>query len=449
MKVAIVGYGREGKASAEYWRAQGGDVTVCDIDSDHRLEGTIPEVFKHRLGADSYLRDLHEFDVIVRTAGMHPSVILDANAEHPEIINRITTNLNEFLRVCPSRNLIGVTGTKGKGTTSTIATKILQASGKAVHLVGNIGVAALGLLPEVTAEDVVVIEFSSFQLFDIKKSVPTAVCLTVSPEHLNWHSDVEDYMNAKANLFRLQTKEDRAIYNSRSGTSTDIVSKSPGHKTAYEVPPVGQEASKNDGAYVQNETIYYRETTIIEVDQVAIPGRHNLENICAAITAVWPLIDGDLDAIRQVLTTFTGLEEHLELIREVNGVKYYNDTYATAPDAAIAAMNAFQEAKVMILGGIDKQVPLEGLVDAVIASNVRGVVLIDDLADQLAGLFSDRHYKNAILGGPHMSGIVEKAHAFTRPGDVVLLSPGCAGNGGMFVDKLDRGHQFNTAVGAL
>jgi len=446
MKVAIVGYAKEGKTSATYWSGKGDEVVICDQST--ALEASIPSEYGQKLG-DDYLANLNEFDLIVRTAGLHPQIILNANPDHPEIKDKITTNVSEFIQVSPSRNMIAITGTKGKGTTSTFITKILEAAGKKAHLGGNIGVAMLGLLPDIQPDDYVVLELSSFQLYDLKKSVPTAVCLTVSPEHLNWHKDLEDYMRSKGNLFRLQTEDSLAVYNVLSETSTDIAGLSPGKKATYEVPPLGNEPIQRAGAYIDGDMIMYRDTDILSIKEVAIPGRHNLENICAAIAAVWGAIDGNVSAIQEVLRTFSGLEEHLELIREVDGVKYYNDTYATAPDAALAAMNAFEQDKVMILGGIDKQVDLEPMVDAITKSNVRGVVLIDDLADKLAGLFAAKHFENAVLGGPTMTEIVGKAKAMARPGDVVLLSPGCAGNGGMFIDKNDRGHQFDHAVEAL
>jgi UDP-N-acetylmuramoylalanine--D-glutamate ligase len=444
MKVAVLGYGIEGRVSAQYWRAKGHQVTVCDQESDR----DIPPEYGSKLG-DGYLHDLEGFDLIVRSPGVHPEAILSANPGSPDLAAKITTNLNEFLNSCPTSHLIAVTGTKGKGTTATLAAKLLETAGRRVYLGGNIGVPPLEFLSKLQPEDYVVLELSSFQLFDVKRSVPTAVCLAVVPEHLNWHADVAEYQAAKANLFRLQTPESRAVYNARSETATAIAGNSPGDKIPYEVPPPGTEPEQKSGAHVSGDHVNYGNTEVAVVSEIALPGRHNLENVCAAIAATWPEIQGELNAARKVLREFRGLEEHLELIAEIDGVKYYNDTYATAPDAAIAAMNAFAADKVMILGGIDKKVPLEDFVDAVVKSNVRGVVLIDDLAAQLADLFAARNYKNAVMGGGTMSGIVAKAHAMAQSGDVVLLSPGCAGNGGMFVDKLDRGHQFNAAVKAL
>lgn len=446
MKVAIVGYARDGKASAEYWRELGDSVTVCD--ENEAITKDLPSDFASQLGPD-YLKNLHAFDLIVRTSGMHPRTIIDANPDHPEIAERITTSINEFIRVCRTENIIGVTGTKGKGTTSTLAAKMLEAAGKTVHLGGNIGIAMLGFVHRVKPSDWVVTEMSSFQLYDLKRSVHTGVCLSVTPEHLNWHDDLEDYHSAKANLFRLQQPGDQAIYNALSETAKDIASAGPGEKIAYEVPPLNEQPTHKEGAYVSGGHLYHRDTQIMPIKDIVLPGRFNLENICAALTAVWPAIDNNIEAIKKVLTTFTGLEEHLELIGEVDGVKYYNDTYATAPDAAMAAMSAFAQPKVMILGGIDKQVPLGPMADAIVASNVRGVVLIDDLADQLMTVFKEREFENAVLGGSTMTEIVARARELAQPGDVVLLSPGAAGNGGMFIDKLDRGHQFNHAVEVL
>ncbi len=441
-KVAILGFGKEGQSSAQYWKSLGHTVEVRDAKQS--IDQLIPSEYSQKLG-EAYLNDLSDFDVIVRSPGLHPSKMVDENPQAPDILNRVTTSTNEFLSALPEVTVIGVTGTKGKGTTATLIAKILEAAGENVHFGGNIGITILDQLPKIAPRDYVVLEMSSFQLYDMKHRINTAVCLTIKPEHLNWHADYEDYLNAKANIFRFQHNEDRAIYNHYSDTSTNAANISAGSKIAYAVPPLGDDPVTTEGAYEKGGALFFGDVAILPISDVALPGRHNLENICAAIAAVWSYINNDIEALRSVLTTFKGLDDHLELVDVKHGVTYINDTYATAPDAAIAAFNSYQQPKIMILGGIDKKVPLEPLVDAVIAGNTRGVVLIDDLARQLAGLFADRSYEQVQIC-PTMSQAVTAASVMAQDGDVVLLSPGCAGNGGMFTDKLDRGRQFNQAV---
>jgi len=193
MNVALVGFGVEGRSALPYWLGKGAEVTVCD--QNEQVE--VPPGVKTQLGLD-YLDRLDRFDIIVRTVGMHPKIILDKN---PGLADKITTNINEFLRVCPTKNVIGVTGTKGKGTTCTLITNMLQAAGKDTYLGGNFGVPAFSFLSQLSEESWVVLELSSYMLYDIRRSPHIAVCLMVQPEHLDWHGDTDDYFRAKSNLF--------------------------------------------------------------------------------------------------------------------------------------------------------------------------------------------------------------------------------------------------------
>jgi UDP-N-acetylmuramoylalanine--D-glutamate ligase len=336
MNVAIVGFGVEGESALTYWQNKGADITVCDADPQKK----VPQGVKTQLGAD-YLHNLSRFDVIIRTVGMHPKKILDKN---PGVQDKITTNIDEFLRVCPTKNVIGVTGTKGKGTTSTLIVKMLEAAGKQVFLGGNYGIPAFSFLPQLTEDSWVVLELSSFMLFDVRRSPHIAVCLMIMPEHLDWHDDAEDYFRAKANLFAHQSPQDIAIYFADNLDSHKIASHSPGRKITYYAPP---------GAYVENGNIMIDATVLCKTDELKLLGKHNWQNVCAAVTAVWQV--GQVpDAIRTVLTTFTGLEHRLEFVRELDGVKYYDDSFGTTPETAQVAVEAFSEPKVLILGGSDK-----------------------------------------------------------------------------------------------
>lgn len=323
MKVAILGYDTEGKVSYTYFAARGDEVTICDQKTDV----AVPEGVDAVLG-DTYLNDLDRFDLIVRTAGMPPHVILDKN---PDVANKITTQVNEFLRVCPTKNIIGVTGTKGKGTTSTLISKMLEASGKDVLLGGNIGIPVLELLDKATEDSWVVLELSSFQLIDCKYSPRIGVCLMVVPEHLNWHADLEEYYGAKSQLFAQQTSDDTAIYFADNDVSKQIVSSGSAQQIPYLAVP---------GAYVQNGTITIDKQDFCRTDELELLGAHNWQNVCAAVTATWQVTQ-DVGAIRSVLTSFGGMEHRLELVREVGGVKYYDDSFGTTPETAIVAIQAF------------------------------------------------------------------------------------------------------------
>lgn len=437
MNVAVLGYGSQGVSAFEYWREQGHTVTVCDQN-----EALIaPEGIATQLGAD-YLHELGRFDLLVRSPSIHPHDILAANSI--EILEKVTTNTNEFMKICPSRNIIGVTGTKGKGTTSTLITHILEEAGYRVHLGGNIGIAPLEMLKNnIRPSDYVVLELANFQLIDIKYSPPLAVCLMVEAEHLNWHPDLAEYMMAKQQLFRWQKPEDTAVFYAKNERSKQIVSISPGHQVPYYDKP---------GAEVVEGRVMIGSTEICAVDEIQLLGEHNWQNICAAVTAVWQITQ-DVTAVRRAIRTFTGLPFRLELIRELNGVKYYNDSFGTTPETAIVAIKAFQQPKVVILGGSDKGSNYKELAQTVASTNVKHVVAIGLMAETILGELDKADGGRAIErtkleGKPTMAEIVANAHSHAEPGDIVLLSTGCA-SFGLFDNYKDRGEQFNQAVQSL
>lgn len=441
-KVAIVGFGVEGKSALPYWQSQGADVTVCD--QNEKIE--VPTGIKTQLGPD-YLKDLDRFDVIVRTVGMHPKVIL---AKNPGVKDKITTNLNEFFRVCPTKNIIGVTGTKGKGTTSTLITKMLQAAGKKAFLGGNYGIPAFTFLPQLDEDSWVVLELSSFMLYDIKYGPHIAVCVMMAPEHLDWHDNAEDYYNAKANLFAHQKPDDIAIYFAENTISHRIASHSPGDKIAYYAKP---------GAYVHDNNIMIDETVLCRTDELKLLGKHNWQNACAAATAVWQAVRAP-GAIRQVLTTFTGLEHRLELVRELDGVKYYDDSFGTTPETCQVAIEAIEAPKILILGGSDKGAAFDELAKTIKSSNVRHVVLMGNTTNEKFPTISwkvaealQKQGFDAVTslvkdGGPTIQEVVTAARQAAKRGDAVLLSTGCA-SFDMFKDYIDRGNQFKAAVHEL
>jgi UDP-N-acetylmuramoylalanine--D-glutamate ligase len=431
MKVAIVGFEVEGKSALPYWLERGADITVCDQDPDKK----VPEGVKRQLGTD-YLKDLDRFDVIVRTVGMHPKIILEKN---PGVKDKITTNLDEFLRVSPTENIIGVTGTKGKGTTSTLIVKMLEAAGKHVFLGGNYGIPAFSFLPKLTKNSWVVLELSSFMLYDIRHSPHIGVCLMVQPEHLDWHGDADDYFRSKANLFAHQTPHDVAIYYAENTMSHKIASHSPGDKIAYYDEP---------GAYIHDGKVMIDQTELCKTSELKLLGKHNWQNVCAAVTAVWQVVQAP-DAIRKVLITFTGLPHRLEFVAEMDGVKYYNDSFASDPYASEAAIKAIPGNKVLILGGWDKrQLSLDHLASTVKAHSgeIRTAILIGESAERLAKAFKAADFTNFKLSPAKTMGeIVAEARAHAKKGDAVVLSPGFP-SFDMFKDFEDRGLQFKQTV---
>lgn len=432
MNIAILGYGSQGASALEYWNKPENSITVCD--RNEALE--LPDDIAAQLGA-GYLAGLDRFDLILRTPSIHPSDIVAANSE--AILDKVTTNTNEFMRVCPTKNIIGVTGTKGKGTTSTLIARMLEAAGYKVHLGGNIGIPPLEMLKEnIQPNDYVVLELANFQLIDIKYSPHIAVCVMIQSEHQDWHHSVEEYYESKKQLFRWQTADDIAIYYGADDESRNIASGGLGKKMPYYIQP---------GAHIEDSDIVIDNQIVCNTSAIRLLGKHNWQNVCAAVTAVWN-ITHDVEAIHRAVSSFSGLPFRLERIREVDGVIYYNDSFGTTPDTAIVAIQAFTQPKVIVLGGSDKGTPFDRLVDIVLQNNVRAVITIGDTGPVIAKQLRDKNFDAITEGLTTMSEIVAKMHTLAQPGDIALLSTGCA-SFGLFKNYKDRGEQFNQAVLAL
>lgn len=434
MNVAIVGYGVEGRASATYFAARGHTVTICD----EQVNTEVAENFQAQLG-DGYLINLDRFDVIVRSAGIHPQVILE---ENPGVATKITTAINEFLVHSPTRNIIGVTGTKGKGTTSTLIANILEAAGRKTWLGGNIGRSPLEFMDQLTEDDWVVLELSSFQLYDLHRSPHIAVCLMVVPEHLNWHNGVEDYHAAKSHLFEYQNSDDVAIYYVDNATSSQIASAGAGQKIPFYRSP---------GAWInESSEIEIDGRAICSTSDLKLLGKHNWQNVCAAVTATWQSGCHDTSAIRTAITSFTGLPHRLEFVREVNGVRYYNDSFAATPDAAIAALDAIPGDKVIVVGGFDRGLPLEHLAHALKEHQTdTTALLVGQSATRLKSVCDTINATNMIIHPARtMQEIVTEATRLADKHGSVVLSPGFA-SFDMFKNFEDRGNQFMKVVASL
>jgi UDP-N-acetylmuramoylalanine--D-glutamate ligase len=436
MKVAILGFGSQGQAAFDYWNTGENQITICDADESAQL----PETASARLGADC-LANLEEFDLLVRTPSLHPTDIVAANPQTPNILHKVTTVTNEFFRVCPTKNLIGVTGTKGKGTTSTLITRMLEAAGFRVHLGGNIGIPPLQLLSQgIQPEDWVVLELANFQLIDICYSPHIAVCLMIAPEHLNWHTDMEEYITAKQQLFRWQRPNDVAIFYAENADSEKVATASLGHHIAFMQPPAGR---------IEAGQVMIKDQVICPVDDIQLLGLHNQQNVCAALSAAWQ-ITNDNKALSSAIRNFTGLPFRLELRREKDDVRFFNDSFASATDATCAAVKAIPGQKVMIVGGFDRGLDLSDLVDCLVSSSeIRKVILVGKTGSQLADVLTKQNFDNFILSdNQDMNEIVQLAADQALPGDAVVLSPGFA-SFDMFKNFEDRGKQFNAAVEAL
>ncbi len=428
MKVAVAGYGMEGRASIKYWLSRGDDVTVLDEASD---VGELPKGVSCVLGPKAFV-NVDSFDVVVRTASLRPDKL--------KASQKIWSATNEFFAECPAP-IIGVTGTKGKGTTSSLIASILQVVGKKVHLLGNIGTPALEILPDIKASDVVVFELSSFQLWDLQKSPHVAVVLMIEPDHQDVHASIEEYVAAKSNIRRNQVVGDVCFYHPTNQLSRQIA------YSASVSKPYRYGVADDGGCYVRDNKFFVHDVEICATDSLRLVGAHNIENACAAISAAWEFTR-NTEAIEDGLRSFEGLPHRIKFIREVDGVKYYDDNYSSAPGAAIAAMKSFVEPEVLILGGYDKKVDFAELArEFSLQSNIKKIILIGQTRHKIAAAFDavDKTDIYELSDSKKLEPIVQRAKNLAEPGDVVVMSPACA-SFDMFKNFGERGDQFIAMV---
>lgn len=426
-KIAIAGYGVEGRSNYDYFKDKG---FVTIVDERSRLED-VPLNVATITGAGTFSR-LQDFDIVVRTAGLAPRKIVTNG--------RIWSASNEFFAQCPAL-IIGVTGTKGKGTTCSLIASLLRAGGHTVHLVGNIGLPALSILPQIQPDDIVVYELSSFQLWDLEYSPHVAVVLMIEPDHLDIHADMDEYVNAKANIRRHQHPDDICWYNASNQYSKIIADSSSEGRTA----PFGV-SGVNGSVYIENGVFWIGEQEICSTDAVVLPGKHNLENACAAISAALPYMH-EMSAVEAGLRSFTGLPHRLKYVREVNGVRYYDDSIATTPGSALAAIRSFEQPKMLILGGRWKHAEYNDLIEQCAATGTK-IIAIGETREMIQKLAEFYKADCISLSTKSMNEIVYKAAQNAEPGSVVMLSP-AASSFDMFKDYQDRGKQFVKAVEQL
>ncbi len=426
-KVALLGFGIEGRAAWRYFRDQGADITILSEDQP----SDVPEGVAIEVGSNIFERAFG-YDLVVRSPSIRPDRI--------KTDGEVTSTTKLFFQNCKAP-IIGITASKGKGTIATLIANMLSSAAIKAHLVGNIGIPAIEKLEEIAQDDVVVFELSSFQLWDMTQSPHIAVIGMIEPDHLDVHRDFAEYRAAKANIAKWQHSKDIVVYHPTNPYAHELARFSPGTLLRY---------GTREGAYIENEQFKLDEQVICGTADVQIPGKHNLENICAAITAAWCYAK-NISAFAQAIKEYKGLEHRLEFVRELEGVKYYDDSFSSAPGAAIVAAQAFEAPKVMILGGFDRGIDFQPMIDELVQANVKKLLLIGQTAPKLAAFLQKTSIaKDAIeqLGSPDMKTIVRRAHAVAQPGDIVLFSPGCP-SFDMFKNFKERGKQFQEEVISL
>jgi UDP-N-acetylmuramoylalanine--D-glutamate ligase len=454
--VAVLGYGQEGKAVAAYLLRHGIKPVLFDQKSWENWDETetleIKKLGVNFIFGQDCFKELKGFDVAFRSPGIKLAQVTGDKLQ-------VTSQTKWFFEHCPCK-IIGVTGTKGKGTTASLIYEILESRNSQLatrtYLTGNIGkTQPLEILDNLKADDYLVYELSSFQLQDLTQSPHIAVVLMVTSEHLDYHADQKEYVEAKSAITKFQTVNDFAVINADFENSMKIGEQGKGQKVYF-----SRNKEVSLGCFAQNGFILGinadgKKMEIAKTDELQLRGAHNLENICAAILAAYTA-GCDPVLIKKAITNFKGLEHRLEFVAEKNGIKFYNDSFSTTPETAIAAINSFTEPEILILGGSSKNSDFTELGKTIAAKkNIKTVILIGQEAGKIKSAIKTltpnpsprgRGETMVILEeAKNMSEIFEQIKSVAASGDVVLLTPACT-SFGMFKSYVDRGNQFKAAV---
>ena len=444
--VAVIGIGVSNTPLIKLLLRAGIKVTACDKARRADFGGLAEELeslgAELRLGPD-YLKGIDQ-DVIFRTPGLRPDVpeLLEAQARG----SVITSEMEVFFQVCPC-HLLAVTGSDGKTTTTTIIAGLLKEAGYHTFLGGNIGHPLLPDVADMEPDDWAVLELSSFQLMTMGRSPEIAVVTNLAPNHLDVHKSMEEYIDAKKNIFLHQGQGGKLVLNFDNEITRGFAPLARG-----QVIPFSRREALSQGVFVRDGAIWSAtaegEREVLPLDGILLPGLHNVENYMAAIAAVEGLVPDDL--IRRFAASFQGVAHRIELVRTLDGVRYYNDSIASSPSRTIAGLNSFQEKVILIAGGYDKHIPFVVL-GAEVVAHVKQLLLTGDTADKIC---------DAVRGCPGYQGqppisiyedleaAVQAAHSMAQPGDVVLLSPACA-SFDRYKNFAERGETFKKYVYGL
>lgn len=449
-KIAFIGVGVSHTDLIKMFLGKGLDVTVCDKKTAEQMNeynDLLAAGAKFSLG-ENYLDGIEKgyFDIVFRTPGMYynsPS-LEKARAKG----TAVTSELEVFFDLCPCP-IYAVTGSDGKTTTTTLIAEMLSAEGRTVHKGGNIGRALLPIIEDVKENDAAVVELSSFQLISMRRSPNIAAITNITPNHLNVHKNMQEYIDAKANILLHQNAFSKAVLSADSGDVKALAPLARGDLAFF-----SRYEKVENGAFLDNEGwLCYSDhgdiKKVVHKDDIKIPGMHNVENYLTAIAVTWGLVSPE--TVVKTAKTFGGVEHRIEFVRELDGVKYYNNSIASSPTRVIACLNTFDIRQIMIMGGSDKGVSFEPMAD-LICQKVKTLILMGQTKEKIKAavesskLFADSGLK--IITVNDMQQAVETARAEAVSGDIVSLSPACA-SFDMYRMFEDRGNHFKSIVNAI
>lgn len=430
--VAVLGVGISNLPLVKLMLANGVyNIVLRDKNPDPNLHFFARAHGMKLISGDDYLEGLNE-DYIFRSPGIMPTDprIQKAVAQG----SKLSSEMEVFFDLCPAK-IIGITGSDGKTTTTTLIYEILKKAGYTCHLGGNIGHPLLEDLPKIQPDHLVIVELSSFQLMTMKKSADIALVTNLSPNHLDKHTNMKEYTDAKTNIFC--HGNGITIFNAENEITKGFLRED--SLTFSLKQPV------KNGAYLQDDTIYFNGKEVMNRSDILLPGIHNVDNYLAAICAVSSLCD--LSIVKEVAREFGGVEHRIEFVRELNGVRYYNDSIASSPSRAIAGLRSFPEKIIVIAGGSDKKIPFDSYAKEV-CERVKYLVLVGQTKELIkeAVLAVDPDFP--ILEAETFTQAIDLAKEKAEAGDVVMLSPACP-SFDFFKNFMERGKLFKDYVNSL
>ena len=440
-RVAVIGVGVSNTPLIELLLDNGISVTACDRNTRDKF-GSLAERLEEkgvefRLG-DDYLENL-DHDIIFKTPGMRPDIPqLLAAKERGSVV---TSEMEVFFDVCPCK-IVAVTGSDGKTTTTTIIAKLLEAAGHKVHLGGNIGKPLLAEAGDIAPDDYAVVELSSFQLMTMKRSANISVVTNIAPNHLDYHTDMEEYTLSKKNIYAYQSENDLLVLNADNDVTAAAAGEAKGKLRMF-----SRRSKVEDGCWFDGNAIICNGREIVKRKDIKLPGLHNVENYMAAFAAVIDIVSDDI--CRQVAAEFGGVEHRIELVREKDGVRYYNDSIASSPSRSIAGLVSFDEKVILIAGGYDKNIPYDVL-GPVVCKCVKKLVLVGATSPKIkaAVLNCEESEKPEIYEFDDFEKAIRGASALAVSGDIVIMSPASA-SFDLFKNFMERGERFREIVNSL
>ena len=449
--VAIMGMGVSNTPLIKYLMDLDANITVFDKKSEEELDKSLIEEYaiqgvKFSLG-ENYLKNLVGYDIIFRSPSMRPDIPeLEKELDRGAIL---TSEIEMLIDLCPGK-IIGITGSDGKTTTTTLIYKMLEAAGYHCYLGGNIGIPLFAKIDEMRSEDIIVLELSSFQLMTLKKSPQIAVVTNVSPNHLDIHKSYEEYIEAKKNIFKYQDKDGVVVLNYDNDITRDFSLEAKG-----EVRYFSTRVKLDEGVILDNNMIKISEDKIrkqiINVDDILLLGAHNIENACTAIAAVKDLVKPE--DIVSVLTTFKGVEHRNEFVRLLNGVKWYNDSIGSSPTRTIAGLVSFKNKVILIAGGYDKHLDYTDM-GRYIVDHVKTLVLLGQTKEKIKTATLQEIERRGgnidlpIIECTSLEEAVNKAYEIASEGDTVFFSPASA-SFDMFKNFEERGNKYKELVHSI